>query len=134
MNRTFKVKTNMVNDVHHVAVKDILSLSLPMFMTATMTFIIGQTGVIMLGIFCSEAEVGYYSVAVKLATLTNFMISAVNSMSAPKFSELFHTEKMDELFCLLDQFAGHGYTSVSFIAIWTLCPEGGISKHNSGAA
>jgi O-antigen/teichoic acid export membrane protein len=69
-----------------------------MLMAAAMTFIIGQTGVIMIGIFHSEAEVGYYSVAVKLATLTSFILSAVNSMAGPKFSELFHSDRIDELF------------------------------------
>jgi O-antigen/teichoic acid export membrane protein len=39
-----------------------------MLMTAAMSFIIGQTGVIMLGMSRSEAEVGYYAIAVKLAT------------------------------------------------------------------
>jgi len=78
--------------------KDILTISFPMLMTATMTFIIGQTGVILLGIFRPEAEVGYYAIAVKLATLTSFILSAVNSMAGPKFSELYHSDKMDELF------------------------------------
>jgi O-antigen/teichoic acid export membrane protein len=73
-------------------------MSLPMLMTQTMTFLIGQTGVIMLGMFRSEAEVGYYAIAVKLATLTSFVLSAINSMAAPKFSELFHSGKIDELF------------------------------------
>jgi len=52
----------------------------------------------MLGMFRPEAEVGYYSVAVKLATLTTFILTAINSMAAPKFSELYHSNKMDELF------------------------------------
>jgi len=78
--------------------RTILITSLPMLMTATMMFIIGQTGVIMLGMFRSEAEVGYYAIAVKLATLTTFVLNAVNSMAAPKFSELFYSDKLDELF------------------------------------
>ena len=76
----------------------ILSISLPMLMTSTMMFLIGQTGILMLGMFRSEAEVGYYAIAVKLATLTTFVLGAVNSMAGPKFSELFYTHKMDELF------------------------------------
>jgi O-antigen/teichoic acid export membrane protein len=52
----------------------------------------------MLGVFRSEAEVGYYAIAVKLATLTAFILNAVNSMAGPKFSELFHSDKMEELF------------------------------------
>ena len=98
MDRSFKQRSSPQDSLHPMPMKDILCLSLPMLMTATMTFVIGQTGVIMLGIFRPEAEVGYYAVAVKLATLTAFILSAVNSMVAPKFSELYHSDKIDELF------------------------------------
>jgi O-antigen/teichoic acid export membrane protein len=98
MEFTFKKRMLPGDIVQAISRRTILSISLPMLMTATMTFIIGQTGVIMLGIFRSEAEVGYYAIAVKLATLTTFVLGAVNSMAGPKFSELFHLNKLDELF------------------------------------
>jgi len=78
--------------------REILDISAPMLMTASMNFVIGQVGILILGMYRSPAEVGYYSIAVKLATLTTFVLQAINSMAAPKFSELFHTERMDELF------------------------------------
>lgn len=84
--------------VKNIPAKEILATSLPMLMTASMSFIIGKSGVIILGIFQSEAEVGYYSIAVTLATLTSFALHAINSMSASKYSELYHAEKIDELF------------------------------------
>jgi O-antigen/teichoic acid export membrane protein len=86
------------DEVNPIPIKTLASISFPMLMTATMTFVIGQTGILMLGMFRSEAEVGYYAVAVRMATLTTFVLGAINSMAAPKFSELFHTGKMDELF------------------------------------
>ena len=98
MEYAFRQKMYSGEKVHPVSRRNILSISLPMLMTATMTFIIGQTGVIMLGMFRSESEVGYYAIAVKLATLTSFILGAVNTMAGPKFSELFHSDKMDELF------------------------------------
>lgn len=98
MDRAFRKKMRPNDAVHLMPLKEVMSISLPMLMTASMAFITGQTGVIMLGIFRAESEVGYYSVAVKLATLTVFVLQAVNSMAAPKFSELFHAGKMDELF------------------------------------
>lgn len=79
-----------------------------------MTFIIGQTGVIMLGIFRPEAEVGYYSVAVRLATLTSFILQAINSMAGPKFSELYHSGKIDELFYVAQKSAK--------LIFWTTSP------------
>lgn len=98
MNRTFKQKIAPTDVAHPMPMKDILSISLPMLMTASMTHIIAQTGVIMIGIFHSEADIGYYATAVRLATLTSFILQAVNSMAGPKFSELFHSNKLDELF------------------------------------
>jgi O-antigen/teichoic acid export membrane protein len=98
MEYSFKCKMRSDDQVMDMSARTILTISMPMLMTAMMTFAIGQTGVIMLGIFRSEAEVGYYAIAVKLATLTSLLLSAINSMAAPKFSELYHSNKIDELF------------------------------------
>ena len=98
MEYEFKKQMRPHDAVHPISACSILSVSLPMLMAHTMTFVIGQTGVIILSIYRSEAEVGYYAIAVKLATLTSFILNAVNSMAGPKFSELFHSNKMDELF------------------------------------
>ncbi|WP_321492486.1 flippase [uncultured Desulfobacter sp.] len=98
MEFAFKKRMQPADNVSHMTGSAILSISLPMLMTATMAFLIGQTGVLMLGMFRSEAEVGYYAIAVKLAYLTSFVLNAVNSMAGPKFSDLFYTHKMDELF------------------------------------
>lgn len=78
--------------------KEILSLSVPMLTTATMSFLMAQSGIILLGVFRSEAEVGYYSIALKLAALIVFVLQAMNTIAAPKFSELFYSGKIDELF------------------------------------
>jgi O-antigen/teichoic acid export membrane protein len=98
MERAFKKRMRLDDFVHTIPRRTILSISLPMFMTATMMFLIAETGVIMLGMFRSEAEVGYYAIAVKFATITAFVLHAVNTMAGPKFSELFHLNKLDELF------------------------------------
>jgi O-antigen/teichoic acid export membrane protein len=114
MEYEFRQKMQPQDTVHPMPARGILSISLPMLMTHAMTFVIGQTGVIMLGMFRTEAEVGYYSIAVKLATLTAFILSAVNSMAGPKFSELFHSDKMDELFYIAKKSAK--------LIFWTTAP------------
>jgi len=114
MEYSFKKRIAPQDTVHSMPARAILSISLPMLMTQTMIFLIGQTGVIMLGMFRSEAEVGYYAVAVKLATLTAFILQAVNSMAGPKFSELFHSNKMDELF--------HVAKKSAKLIFWTTSP------------
>ena len=98
MDRAFRQRMQPEDRVQDVPVREILSLSLPMLMTASMHVVIAQAGVIMLAAFRSEAEVGYYDTTVKLATLTSYVLASVNSMAAPRFSELFHSGRIDELF------------------------------------
>ena len=114
MDWAFKKKTRQEDATQPMPIRDILTLSLPMLMTATMTFIIAQAGVVMLGIFRSEAEVGYYAIAVKLATLTSFVLTSINTMAAPKFSELFHSGNMEELFYVAQKSAK--------LIFWTTTP------------
>lgn len=102
---TFKKNMQPQDSVHPIPIRDIFSISLPMLMTATMTFVIGETGLIMVSMFRPEAEVGYYSIAVKLATITTFILTAVNSMVGPKFSDLYHSGKVDELFYIAQKSA-----------------------------
>jgi O-antigen/teichoic acid export membrane protein len=114
MDRKFK-KIIVKSDIIQVMpIKEVLSISLPMLMTSTMTFVIGQTGVVLLGMFRSETEVGYYAIAVKLATLTAFILQAINTIAAPKFSQLNHSGKMDELF--------HVAKKSSKLIFWTTAP------------
>ena len=95
---TFRVPVEAGAVIQNVGVADILSISMPMLMTTAMMFIIAQTGIIMLGMFRSEAEVGYYTIAARMSIVTAYIIGAVNSMVGPKFSELFHSGRIDDLF------------------------------------
>lgn len=114
MDRAFKEGMSPDDTVQAMDLSGILTISLPMLMTASMMFFVTQTGVIMLGIYRPESEVGYYSIAVKLATLTAFVLQAINSMAAPKFAELYHTGKMDELF--------HVARKSTKLIFWTTIP------------
>jgi len=80
-----------------VSTSYILSLSFPMFLTSVMHLIMGKTDIIMLGAMAATRDVGIYSISLKLATLTSFILVAVNSMVAPKFAELYHSDRIDDL-------------------------------------
>jgi O-antigen/teichoic acid export membrane protein len=114
MDRAFKRKVTASDLVEPMTAREILAVSTPMLMTASMNFFVGQTGIILLGVFRTESEVGYYSIAVKLATLTAFVFQAINAMAAPKFSQLFHTGDMDELF--------HVAKKSTKLIFWTTVP------------
>lgn len=94
----FVKRVRKTDVVQSMSFSGILSVSVPMLTTTLMVFIIGQTGIILLGIYRVEAEVGCYAVVVKLATLTTFILQAINTIIAPKFSELYHQENFEELF------------------------------------
>jgi O-antigen/teichoic acid export membrane protein len=114
MESAFRKRRQPADVIHPMSARKILTISFPMLMTTTMSIVSSETGVIMLGMFRSEAEVGYYAIAVKLSTLTSFVLNAVNSMAGPKFSELFHCNKMEELF--------HVAKKSSKLIFWTTVP------------
>lgn len=77
--------------------KNILKVSFPMLLTSSMALVMGWTDILMLGMFRTEAEVGVYSVVVKLAGLTSITLMAINSIAAPKFSEFYSSGDMEGL-------------------------------------
>ena len=83
--------------ISKMSTSQIVNLSFPMFLTASMQMVIVQTDTVMLGIMRTVEEVGVYAIVVKLALLTSFILTAVNSMAAPKFSQLYHSGKMEDL-------------------------------------
>lgn len=77
--------------------KELLKVSFPMLLTSSMALVMGWTDILMLGMFKSQEEVGVYSVVVKLASLTSIALMAINSISAPKFSEFYSNGDMKGL-------------------------------------
>lgn len=114
MDGAFKKRMVTTDAVHPMPTKEIMEISLPMMMTQSMGFFNAQSGIVLLGVFRPAEEVGYYSIAVKLATLTAFVLQAINSIAAPKFSELFYSGKLDELF--------HVARKSSKLIFWTTSP------------
>lgn len=80
-----------------ITTSEVTALAFPMFLTASINIVISQTDTVMLGMMTSEVQVGVYTITLKLALLTSFILSVVNTMSAPKFSQLFNSGKIDDL-------------------------------------
>jgi len=83
--------------VKYIKIKDLFSISFPMFLTSAMYIVMSQTDILMLGSLATMSDVGVYAVVVKLATLTVFILTSINAIVAPKFSELYHSSKIEEL-------------------------------------
>jgi len=88
-------KTSRTN--HNISNKELLATSLPMFLTAVMQLVVLQTDVLMLGSMSTLESVGIYSIVMKLALLSSFVIGSINTIIAPKFSELYYNDELDEL-------------------------------------
>ncbi|MFK7779649.1 MAG: flippase [Candidatus Gracilibacteria bacterium] len=94
-----KKYTNILNiaSKNMLKYRNILTVSFPMLLTSSMALVMGWTDMVMLGMFRSEAEVGVYSVVVKLAGLTSIALIGINSIAAPKFSEFYSSGNKEGL-------------------------------------
>jgi O-antigen/teichoic acid export membrane protein len=83
--------------------KEILSTSYPMMLSSSILLLMAWADTIMIGIFKTEVDVGFYNVALKLAMLASIILGSVNSILAPKISETFNNNKIDEFKVLIKQ-------------------------------
>ncbi|NDI34860.1 flippase [Chengkuizengella sediminis] len=79
------------------SMKEILIISLPMYLTSSMVLILNWTDTVMLGIFYNTEVVGIYSIVLKLSLLISFSLSSINMIILPKFSELYWGGRKQDL-------------------------------------
>ncbi|MBO0320982.1 flippase [Muricauda sp. CAU 1633] len=77
--------------------KDLLNLSLPLLFSALFIFLSNWTDVFMLGAMATKSEVGVYNVAYKLAAISLIVINAVNTVIAPRISELYSNNQISQI-------------------------------------
>lgn len=63
--------------------------SLPMMLSSSILVLMSWMDTFVMGIYENETEVGIYSVAVKITTLTAFSLQAINSILAPKIAKSY---------------------------------------------
>lgn len=110
--KEIKVKKKNI-EIKNVSFKHIYSISTPMLVSSLSSLAISHTGIIILGIFRDDFYVGIYDVAIKLATLTVVILNAINSMTGPKFSEMYYSDNLKGLHFL----AKKSSRLISFITI-----------------
>jgi O-antigen/teichoic acid export membrane protein len=64
-----------------------LAMGLPLLLASSTVYLKGWVDTLMLGVYRTEAEVGVYNVALKLAALASLPLVAVNAIAAPRFAE-----------------------------------------------
>jgi len=71
--------------------------SAPMFLIMFMNQLIQWSGQLISGLWVSNSDLAILAVCQRTALLTSFVLTAVNLVVAPKFSELHHQNKISEL-------------------------------------
>ena len=107
-NKNFKSKTNSWKFTKE---------SFPMMMSSSVLIILGWIGTFVMGIYRESDEVGIYTVAVKVATLLNFCLQAVNSILAPKIANKFAAGEKDTYQKLITLATSINFISSIFIAL-----------------
>lgn len=71
--------------------KDSVKESLPMMITGSIFFILNWIDNLVIGIYRTEAEVGFYDTAFKIASASAIILMAVNAIQGPTFAE-YHSQ------------------------------------------
>jgi O-antigen/teichoic acid export membrane protein len=72
----------------NVKTRRLLQNSFPVFLVTMMTLVMGWTDILVLGAWSDPEQVGIYGIAMRIALLTTFVLSAVNIVVAPQFAAL----------------------------------------------
>lgn len=86
-----------------LSVGEFLKTSLPMMITSLSSTLFLALPIFFLDFYSSQAEVGIYSVANRLASLVSIILIVINTIAAPKFSELYWGNNMKELQKVISQ-------------------------------
>ena len=91
------IPKGFTKNIKTFSVRKYSNLAFPMLMSSAALFLIDWADVIMLGMFVPNDELGIYNASFKLASVVLLIIQSVNIIEAPKFSNLFSSEKIKEL-------------------------------------
>ena len=80
-----------------LTIRKILGISIPMLLASSLSFVMGWTDIVLLSFFRSMEEVGVYHVVLKIAMLMSMILTAVNSITMPKFAQSFKRNNLSEL-------------------------------------
>lgn len=76
---------------------DLLKSGVPLLWVSSLYLLTNWTATFALGIWGTKEEVGLFSMASRTAMLTSLILTSVNSISAPKFAELYKKKDMTAL-------------------------------------
>ena len=87
-----KAAFNNEENVEDLTIINILKISIPLMLAQSLQFIMAWTDKLMIGNMMSAESVAVYGVAVRFSMGVTITLMAINSITAPKFSEKFANE------------------------------------------
>lgn len=84
-------------------IKKLITISLPMMLINVSSLLLGVSGAFILEVYSSSEDVGVFNVCIKIAQLVSIVLLVINTIAAPKFSELFWQSRKEELQKMLNQ-------------------------------
>jgi O-antigen/teichoic acid export membrane protein len=119
-----KIKTSSETKTTKFNFINVLSIAFPMLLSGSFAMIMGWTDIVMLGIYKTEADVGIYSAAQRVAALTSLSLIAINSIAAPKFIEFYSKKDYSGLEKIAKQSTKIiFYTSFPLLLAYLIFPE-----------
>jgi O-antigen/teichoic acid export membrane protein len=104
--------------------KEIIYLSFPMMLSSSFALLMGWTDILMLSYFKTPKDIGIYSSALKLASITLIVLASVNSISSPKFAEFFSKRDFNGLKDIVQKSTKIMFmTSAPILLIFILFPK-----------
>ena len=97
------VDSKQNNSESELSAKALFKVSIPLLLGQSMMLIMGKVDLFMLANMTSSDKVGIYNIALKLSMLAYMGLMAVNSIAAPKFSEIHSSGDIDALKKIVQQ-------------------------------
>jgi O-antigen/teichoic acid export membrane protein len=97
------VDSKQNNSESELSTKALFKVSVPLLLGQSMMLIMGKVDLFMLANMTSSDQVGIYNIALKLSMLAYMGLMAVNSIAAPKFSEIHSSGNVDALKKIVQQ-------------------------------
>ena len=95
--------SKVINSETELTTKALFKVSIPLLMGQSMMLIMGKVDLFMLANITSSEQVGIYNIALKLSMLAYMGLMAVNSIAAPKFSEIHSSGDIEALKKIVQQ-------------------------------
>lgn len=76
--------------------RELVRLAVPMMLAASALVISSTADTLMLRFFESDATVGKYNAAIKLAAVISFSIASINTLAGPQFSRFYHSGELKQ--------------------------------------